>query len=47
MPLSEASVSLNTDIGKVFTTSLAIALGLIAGIVIVGLFRREKIWESV
>jgi uncharacterized membrane protein YjjB (DUF3815 family) len=39
--LTAASVALNANLGKVFTTSLAIVLGLAAGLVIVRLFRRE------
>jgi uncharacterized membrane protein YjjB (DUF3815 family) len=42
--LSEASVALIADTGKVFITSLAIALGLTAGVLIARLFRREKFW---
>jgi hypothetical protein len=45
--LSGASVALSANIGKVFTTSLAIALGLAAGIAIVRLFRREEVREGV
>jgi uncharacterized membrane protein YjjB (DUF3815 family) len=41
--LSRASVALSANIGKVFTTSLAIALGLGAGIAIVRLFRRKEV----
>ena len=40
--LSRASVALSANTGKVFTTSLAIALGLAAGIAIVRLFSRER-----
>ena len=43
--LSGASVALSANMGKVFTTSLAIALGLGAGIAIVRLFRREEVRE--
>jgi uncharacterized membrane protein YjjB (DUF3815 family) len=43
--LSQASIALSANIGKVFTTSLAIALGLAAGIVIARLFRGEKLEE--
>ncbi|MDX9788191.1 MAG: threonine/serine exporter family protein [Desulfobacterales bacterium] len=39
--LSGASVALIANMGKVFTTSLAIALGLGAGVAITRLFRRE------
>lgn len=45
--LSGASIALTANIGKVFTTSLAIALGLGAGMAIVRLFRREEVWEGV
>lgn len=45
--LSGASVALSANIGKVFTTSLAIALGLAAGMAIVRLFRREEVREGV
>ncbi|HEX2979670.1 MAG TPA: threonine/serine exporter family protein [Anaerolineaceae bacterium] len=41
--LSGASVVLTANTGKVFTTSLAIALGLGAGFAIVRLFRRDDI----
>ena len=40
--LSGASVALSANLGKVFTTSLAIALGLGAGMTIVRLFRQEE-----
>jgi len=40
--LSGASVALSANLGKVFTTSLAIAVGLGAGMAIVRLFRREE-----
>jgi hypothetical protein len=43
--LSAASVALSANAGKVFTTSLAIALGLAVGMAIVLLFRREEVWE--
>ncbi len=39
--LSGASVALSANMGKAFTTSLAIALGLAAGMAIVRCFRRE------
>jgi hypothetical protein len=39
--LNTSSVAFIANIGKVFTTSLAIALGLGIGMVVVGLFRRE------
>jgi hypothetical protein len=45
--LNGASVMLSANMGKVFTTSLAIALGLGAGMAIVRLFRREEIQEGV
>jgi uncharacterized membrane protein YjjP (DUF1212 family) len=45
--LSEVSITLSANMGKVFTTSLAIALGLGAGMAIVRLFRREKVQEEV
>ena len=40
--LTRASVVLTASLGTVFTTSLAIAIGLGAGIAIVGLFRRDE-----
>ena len=40
--LTAASVALNANLGRVFTTSLAIALGLGAGMAIVRLFGREE-----
>ena len=45
--LNGASVALSANLGKVFTTSLAIALGLAVGIAIVRLFRREEVREGV
>ncbi len=45
--LREASVALSANIGKVFTTSLAIALGLGAGLTVVRLFSRDKVGEGV
>ena len=45
--LGQATVSLSANIGKAFTTSLAIALGLAAGMAIVRLLRREEVWEKV
>lgn len=45
--LSGASVALIANTGKVFTTSLAIALGLGAGIGFARLFRREEDREEV
>ena len=44
--LSRASIALSANIGKVFTTSLAIALGLAAGIAIVKFFRQEEIRDG-
>jgi uncharacterized membrane protein YjjB (DUF3815 family) len=43
--LSGASVALSANLAKVFTTSLAIALGLGAGLAIVRLFRKEEAVE--
>jgi hypothetical protein len=40
--LSEATVALSANLGRLFTTSLAIALGLGAGMVIVRLCRRGE-----
>jgi len=40
--LAEASVALISNLGKVFTGSLAVALGLLAGIAIVRVFKREE-----
>lgn len=45
--LSAASVTLSANVGKVFTTSLAIALGLAAGMTIASVFRRDEIQEEV
>jgi uncharacterized membrane protein YjjB (DUF3815 family) len=45
--LSASSVALSANTGKVFTTSLAIALGLGTGMAIVRLFRREEVREEV
>ncbi len=45
--LSGSSVALSANVGKAFTTSLAIALGLGAGIAIVRFFRREEVRERV
>jgi hypothetical protein len=45
--LSGASVALGANVGKVSTTSLAIALGLEVGISIVRLFRREEVRDGV
>lgn len=38
--LAEASLALTSNLGKVFTVSLAVALGLGAGVALVKLFRR-------
>jgi hypothetical protein len=43
--LGEASVALSANLGKMFTTSLAIAVGLAAGMAIVRLCRREEAVE--
>jgi uncharacterized membrane protein YjjB (DUF3815 family) len=40
--LSAASVALSANTGKVFTGTLAIALGLGAGVAIIRLFKREE-----
>jgi hypothetical protein len=40
--LSGASVALTANLGKVFTTSVAMVMGLGAGMAIVRLFRREE-----
>jgi hypothetical protein len=40
--LSGASVAFIANMGKVFATSLAIALGLGAGMAVMRLFRREE-----
>lgn len=45
--LSEVSITLSANMGKVFTTSLAIALGLAVGIAIVRFFKREGVQEEV
>jgi uncharacterized membrane protein YjjB (DUF3815 family) len=45
--LSRASVSLSANAGKTFTTSLAIAVGLTAGVEVVRLFRRGDVREGV
>jgi uncharacterized membrane protein YjjB (DUF3815 family) len=44
--LGAASTALSANLGKVFTTTLAIALGLAAGMAIVRLVRRERIWRG-
>ena len=43
--LDGASVALSANLGNMFTTSLAIAVGLAAGMAIVQLFRREEAVE--
>jgi uncharacterized membrane protein YjjB (DUF3815 family) len=43
--LSKASVAFIANLGKVFTTSLSIALGLAIGMAIVRLFMREEAEE--
>ena len=45
--LTGASVAMSADAGRVLTTSLAIALGLGAGMVIVRLLNRAEVWERV
>lgn len=45
--LQAASVSLISSSAKAFTVSLAIALGLAAGLAIVRAIRGERVWESV
>lgn len=45
--LSAASVTLSANMGKVFTTSLAIALGLATGMAIARLFRRQEVQEEI
>lgn len=40
--LAGASVALISNVGKVFTGSLAVALGLLAGIAILRVFKREE-----
>jgi len=44
--LSASSVVLNANVGKVFTTSLAISLGLGIGMAVVRLLRREEVWRE-
>jgi uncharacterized membrane protein YjjB (DUF3815 family) len=44
--LGAASTALSANLGKVFTTTLAIAMGLAAGMAIVRLVRRERIWRA-
>ncbi len=41
--LTRVSVALTANLGKVLITSLAVAIGLGAGMVIVGLFRRDRV----
>lgn len=43
-PLVAASVALSASMAKAFTTSLAIAMGLAAGMAVVRVIRREKVW---
>ncbi len=45
--LSQASVALSANAGKVFIGTLAIALGLAAGMAIIRLFKREEVGEGV
>jgi uncharacterized membrane protein YjjB (DUF3815 family) len=45
--LQNASASLISSSAKVFTASLAIAIGIAAGLAIVRVLRGEKIWDSV
>lgn len=45
--LQNAAVSLIANSGKLFVTSLAIALGLAVGIAVVRLTRGEKVWDGV
>ena len=40
--LGDAAVALSASLGKVFTGSLSLALGLLAGIAIVRVFKREE-----
>lgn len=40
--LTQASIALSGNIGKVFTTSLAIALGLGAGVAVMRLLKRDE-----
>ncbi|MCU0290421.1 MAG: threonine/serine exporter family protein [Thermoanaerobaculaceae bacterium] len=46
-PLVAASIALSASVATVFTTSLAIAMGLAAGISAVRLVRREKVLARV
>lgn len=45
--LGQATVSFSANIAKAFTTSLAIAFGLAAGMAVVRLIEGEKAWEEV
>jgi uncharacterized membrane protein YjjB (DUF3815 family) len=45
--LSRASISLSANAGKTFTTSLAIAVGLTAGVAVVRLIKRKDVGEAV
>lgn len=45
--LDSASAAMVGHMGKAFTTSMAIALGLGAGMAVVRLFRRGEGWEGV
>jgi uncharacterized membrane protein YjjB (DUF3815 family) len=45
--LQNASASLISSSAKVFNASLAIAIGLAAGLAIVRAIRGERVWESV
>lgn len=44
--LAAASADLSANLGKVFTGSLAIALGLMVGMLIVRSVRREEAWDG-
>ncbi len=44
--LGAASTELMRDMGQAFTTTLAIALGLVVGVAVVRLFRRQALWED-
>ena len=46
-PLNTAVVALNANMGKVFTTCLAIALGLAAGQAVAGLLRGKALREKI
>jgi uncharacterized membrane protein YjjB (DUF3815 family) len=45
--LQNASASLISSSAKVFTVSLAMAIGLATGLAIVRVIRGEKVWDSV